>query len=275
VAQTSYRHPNRETAVSCSGCGRPICPDCMTPSPVGMRCPECATHRTKVRAGPAAFSPSSSAMPATFVLIALNVLAFLPEIAAGHVGFFTSYTNSVMVDFGLFAPAVANGEVYRILTAGFMHGNFLHIAVNMYALYIVGRLLEPAIGTLRFTVLYFVSLLAGSFGALLLTPNTLTIGASGAIFGIFAAAFVIARGRRLEGVAAQLGVLLLINFAFTLGVPGISIGGHLFGAAGGALCALVIVAGERGRFGTNRLPAEMLGMVALGVFSVVGCLAVV
>ena len=212
MAETCYRHPDRETRVACSNCDRPICPECMTPSPVGMRCPECSRQTTKVKVGPAAFGDSETTR-GTFVLIGINVVAFLIEVLSGGGGLGASQANPVVVDFGLIALPVADGELYRLITSGFLHYGFIHIAFNMYALFIVGRLLEPAIGTLRFVALYFASLLAGSFGALLLSPNSLTAGASGAIFGIFAAAFVIARGRRLEGIAAQLGILLLIASA--------------------------------------------------------------
>jgi membrane associated rhomboid family serine protease len=273
MAQTCYRHPNRETGVSCSSCGRPICPDCMTPSPVGMRCPECASHRTQVRSGPQAFAASTNA-PATFVLIGLNVLAFLAEVAGGSGGL-ASTSGSVVNDFGLRGISVADGEAYRLVTGGFLHAGLIHIGFNMFLLFILGRMLEPAIGTPRFLALYFSSLLAGAFGALALTdPLQLTVGASGAIFGILAATVVIARGRGFNEIAGQLGILLLINLAFTFGASNISVGGHLGGLVGGALGALLILAGERGMLGRRRFPIEILGMVAIAVVSLLGALAV-
>lgn len=212
--------------------------------------------------------------PAAYVLIALNVAAFLVEIAGGAGG--PSATNSSIVnDFGLRGISVADGEWYRLLTGGFLHSSIAHIAFNMFALFILGRLLEPAIGTPRFVALYFASLFAGSFGALLLTdPLVTTVGASGAVFGLFGAAFVIARGRGLDAIASQLGFLLLINLALTFAIPRISIGGHLGGLAGGFLCAVVIVAGDRGMLGQNRRPLELLAIAALGVVSVAGALSV-
>ncbi len=149
MAQTCYRHPNRETGVSCSSCGRPICPDCMTPTPVGMRCPECMRQRTRVTTGAAAFGLSNRA-PATFVLIGVNVAVFLVEIAAGAGGLSGS-GSAVINDFGLRGTSVAGGEWYRIVTGGFLHAGLIHVAFNMVALYFLGRLLEPAIGTLRFS----------------------------------------------------------------------------------------------------------------------------
>jgi membrane associated rhomboid family serine protease len=268
---TCYRHPNRETGVSCSNCGRPICPDCMTPTPVGMRCPECARERTKVTRG--AVAPSHYDAPATYVLIALNVAAYLVEIAGGGGGL-SPGNSSIVIDFGLFGPSVAEGEWYRLLTSGFLHASVFHIGFNMFALFFLGRILEPGIGTLRFVALYFASLVAGSFGALLLDPNALTIGASGAVFGIFGATFVIARSRGVDALASSIGIVLVLNLAITFGRPEISIGGHLGGLAAGLLCALAIVAGDRGMLGPRRSAMELLAMVAIGAFSVLAAIAV-
>jgi membrane associated rhomboid family serine protease len=269
---TCYRHPDRETGVSCSSCGRPICPECMTPTPVGMRCPECAHQRTEVRRGQAALQPSG--FPATIVLIAINVAVYLAEIAGGSGGL-SGTSGSVISNFALQGHAVANGEWYRLLTGGFLHASVFHIAFNMFALYILGRLLEPAIGTPRFVALYFASLFAGSFGAIAMTATfENTVGASGAIFGLFAAAFVIARGRGLNALASELGIILLLNLGITFAVPGISIGGHLGGIVGGFICALFILAGERGNLGPSPRAAEILGMVAIGVFSIAAAITV-
>lgn len=273
MAETCYRHPDRETGVSCSSCGRPICPDCMTPTPVGMRCPECASQRTKVVRG-VGKQEGFAQTPATYVLIALSVIAYLIEIATGSGGF-GELGGSVITDFALFGPAVAEGEWYRLVTAGFLHASILHIGFNMFLLYMLGRLLEPALGTPRFLVLYFASLLAGSFGALYLDPNAFTIGASGAVFGLAAAVFVVARGRGMDAIAREIGFLILFNLAFGFFWPNISVGGHIGGLVGGALCALIIVAGEKGALGRNRLPLELLGMIAVGAAAVVGAFAVV
>jgi membrane associated rhomboid family serine protease len=213
-------------------------------------------------------------MPATVVLIALNAIAFLAEIAGGSGGL-TESGGSVVQNFALRGTAVAEGEWYRLVTGGFLHAGFGHIALNMLALYFLGRLLEPAIGTTRFVFVYGASLLAGAFGAVALTDAAQnTVGASGAIFGIFGATFVLAGARGMRDVASQLGVLLLINIAFTLSVPNISVGGHLGGLAGGVLCGLVIVAGERGILGRNRLAIELLAMSLVGALSFVGAIAV-
>ena len=232
-----YRHPGRETNVQCSNCGRPICPDCMTVTPVGMRCPECARERTKVtRITPGIHLGRA---PATYILIAINVIAFIAEVGSGApLGTSFAAGGSVYRDFSLFGPAVANGEWYRLLTAGFLHAGLLHILFNMVALYFLGSLLEPGIGTPRFLAVYFVSLLAGSFGASLITPDTHTVGASGAVFGLMSAAFIVARHRGVEQLAGQIGFYIIINIFFTIGVSGISIGGHFGGLIAGALCGI-------------------------------------
>jgi membrane associated rhomboid family serine protease len=244
----------------------------MTPTPVGMRCPECARQKTKVTRG--AVAPGRYDAPATYVLIALNVAAYLAEIGGGGGGLSPGGGSSILLDFGLFGPFVAEGEWYRLLTSGFLHANLIHIGFNMFALFFLGRILEPGIGTARFVALYLASLFAGSSGALLLDPDSLTIGASGAVFGIFGATFVMARQRGMEGLASSIGIVLLLNLAITFGRPEISIGGHLGGLAAGLLCALVIVAGERGTLGRNRLPAELAAMVAVAVISIASAIAV-
>lgn len=271
MAETCYRHADRETGVSCSSCGRPICPDCMTPTPVGMRCPECARERTRVTRGVG--TPGRAEAPATFVLIAINVVIYLAEIGTGAGGLGAS-GSSLLLDFGLFGPYVAEGEWYRLLTSGFLHASLFHIGFNMFALFFLGRLLEPAIGTPRFLALYFASLFAGSFGAILLSPDVLTIGASGAVFGIFGAAFVIARSRGVDALASSIGLILVLNLVITFGSPRISIGGHLGGLAAGFLCALAIVAGERGMWGERRLPVELLAMAAIGLFAAVSAISI-
>ena len=263
-----YRHPGRDTNVSCSNCGRPICPDCMTVTPVGMRCPECARERTQVRR--LAGGLQTGAAPATYALIAINVAAFLVELAGGGAASFRG-GGTVIQDAGLYGPAVADGEWWRIVTAGFLHAGFLHIAINMFALFILGNLLEPGIGTPRFLGVYFVSLLAGSFGALLLDPNETTVGASGAIFGLMSAAFIVARHRGLEQLASQIGFYVILNLVFTFGVPGISVGGHLGGLIGGGLAALVITYAERRA--SRPVLLEVFGLVALGAASVAGAVA--
>src|SRR5919205_843680 len=202
--QTCYRHPTRETGVNCSSCGRPICPDCMTPTPVGMRCPECSRQRTQVRT----IRATSTEPQLTYAIIAINVLVFLAQIAT--------------------------------VAGGFLHGGLLHIAFNMYFVYFLGTLLEPAIGKLRFGALYAVSLLGGSLGALLVSYDKPVVGASGAAFGLLAAGIIVMRARGIDPMQSGLGMTLVLNLGITFLIPGISIGGHIGGLVAGGLTALLL-----------------------------------
>src|SRR3954469_12269918 len=271
--QTCYRHPSRETGVSCSNCGRPICPECMTSTPVGMRCPECAKQKTKVRVGQGAFSPSKGKMPATIALIGINVIVFLIELAGGGAGQFSG-SGSVIHDAGLRGPDIANGDWWRVITGGFLHAGFLHLLFNMYVLWVAGRILEPGIGTARFLGIYFVSLLAGSLGVLIIDPNALTVGASGAIFGLMAAVIIVARGRGVEQLAQQFGIFILINLFLTFSIPGISIGGHIGGLIGGALAALLVIFVERRMSGRPAYTLEIVGILLMIAATFAGALAV-
>ena len=230
-----YRHPNRETGVSCSNCGNPICPDCMTPTPVGMRCPDCARNRTPVRT-----MRSMAVDPlVTYALIAINVLVYVGSTSSGS-ALGGSQAGSVYRDFALDGPDVAAGDWWRLVTSGFLHYGLIHIALNMYVLWWLGRELEPSLGHVRFAALYFVSMLCGSFGALVISPDALTAGASGAIFGLFGAAFMIGRARGIDVMANGIGPLIAFNLIFTFLVGGISIGGHIGGLIGGAVAGAVM-----------------------------------
>lgn len=284
---TCYRHPDRETGVSCSRCGRPICPECMTPTSVGMRCPKCAGEKTQIRR-PAFGGALSGSFPATIVLIAINVVAFAFEILGGPGSLSTS--SRFFADGALCGNAIGHGgicagngiqlhydggEWWRIVTSGFLHAGVIHIALNMFVLYVLGRVLEPAIGTPRFVAVYFVSLIAGSVGALLLSdPYSFTIGASGAIYGLFLGTLLIARHRGFDQMVQQLGFYLVLNLVFTFSVSGISIGGHLGGMVGGALGAVLVIAAERRISSRQRLPIELGLMAVLGVACFIGAVVV-
>ena len=266
--ETCYRHPNRETGVSCSNCGRAICPDCMTPTPVGMRCPECANQRTPVRS--MANIARGSDPVVTYVLIALNVIAFVADLASGS-GVAQRGGGQVVAHGALFGPSVVDGEYWRLITGGFLHAGLIHIGFNMYFLYVLGGQLEPAIGRLRFSVLYFTSLLCGSFGALLLSPDTVTVGASGAVFGLMGGAVIALRARGIKPMESGLGMVIIINLGITLVIPGISIGGHVGGLVGGAIAGfLLFELGERRR---QDLIAYA-GCAVLAAAAVIGSIAV-
>ena len=272
--QTCYRHPDRETGVSCSNCGRPICPECMTSTPVGMRCPECARERTRVTSGPGAFSPTAGKMPATIALIAINVVVFLAEVASGG-GAASIGGGSLVHDAGLRGPDIAGGDWWRVITGGFLHAGFLHLALNMYVLYICGRVLEPGIGTPRFLGIYFVSLIAGSLGALIVDPNSTTVGASGAIFGLMGATIVVARGRGVEQLAQQFGLFVVLNLVLTFGISGISIGGHIGGLIGGTVAGLLVIFVEKRMRGQREgYVLELVGMLVMIAATFAAALAV-
>lgn len=240
---TCYRHPDRETGLSCSECGRPICTECMTMAPVGIRCPDHAggTARRRLISPPRVPRSSSRVLAArvTYALIAVNVVVYL--ITAVQGAGLNSPGGSLYAKWILFGPYVDRGDWWRLVTAMFLHGFVLHIAFNMYALWAIGRPVELFLGPYRYLLLYFVSGLAGSAGALLWSPTTPVVGASGAIFGVLGAMMILewqVTGRFAGQALTLILINLVINFAFN-GLGGnISIGGHIGGVIGGVLCAL-------------------------------------
>jgi membrane associated rhomboid family serine protease len=258
--EVCYRHPNRETGVRCSNCERPICPDCMTSTPVGMRCPECARQTSRVRT----LRSTTDEPVLTYILIGINVVAGIGSLLGGGAG---AGSSSLTDDGGLSQHFIADGEYYRLITAGFLHAGPFHLLTNMLALWILGSMIEPALGRWRFGLIYFVSLLCGSFGALLLSPDSLTVGASGAVFGLMGAAAILARNRGFSLMESGLGLWIGLNLLITFTIPNISIGGHLGGIVGGAVAALLLLE-LRGRW---RMP-EYVPLIlcgALGAAAVV------
>lgn len=260
-----YRHPGRETYVRCTRCDRPICPDCMRDAAVGHQCPECVAEGLRTqRPARTAFGGGAAGRAGyvTKTLIGLNVLMMLLSIASaggggiaggglgGLMGGQTPLTlwGSVL-PYAIYDGAlhgVADGEYYRLVTAMFLHYGVLHLLLNMWALWVLGRSLETALGPLRFAALYLVAGLGGNVAAYWLSAeNTTSAGASTAIFGLFAALFVIMR--RLGRDTSAVIPILVINLIFTFTVPGISIPGHLGGLVVGALLALVFAYAPRSR----------------------------
>jgi membrane associated rhomboid family serine protease len=242
----------------------------MTSTPVGMRCPECAGQRSQVRKV-AARSPDEPTV--TYILLGLIVLVQLGAMASGASATGSRFGGSELISDGAVSQvAIADGEYYRLITAGFLHAGLLHLMFNGFALYVLGMMIEPVVGHLRFAIIYFVSLLAGSFGALLVEPDALTVGASGAIFGLMGAAVVLMRSRGINVMESGLGLWLGINLAFTFAIPGISIGGHIGGLIGGALAAALMFE-LRDRV---RMPPliPMALAAGVGILSVLGAIAV-
>ncbi|MFI6782179.1 rhomboid family intramembrane serine protease [Micromonospora sp. NPDC050276] len=270
TAPVCYRHPGRETYVRCTRCDRPICPDCMREASVGHQCPECVNEgRRSVRPARTAFGGGMAGRHGyvTKALIALNLLFFLLSVASARSG------NAVVGGSGFgglagdetpltrwggvlgyasyvaFGPVhgVAAGEWYRLVTAMFLHYGLLHLLLNMWALWVLGRELEGVLGRVRFLALYLIAGLGGNVAVFLFSaPNQPpTVGASTATFGLFAAIFVIMR--RLGRNTSAIVPILVINLVFTFAVPGISIPGHLGGLVVGALMALVLAYAPRAR----------------------------
>jgi membrane associated rhomboid family serine protease len=243
----------------------------MTSTPVGMRCPECARQRTRVRTMSSAIGGGDPVL--TYALIGVNVVAFIGEVAGGSsFGGGGLGGSRLFADGALRAAEVADGDYWRLITAGFLHASFVHIFFNMFALWILGTMLEPAIGSLRFGLIYFVSLLAGSFGALLVTPDSFTVGASGAVFGLMGAAVVVLRNRGVNPMESGLALWLGLNLLLTFTLNNISIGGHIGGLIGGALAAAVLFEGPD----VLRIPPRVANLLCagLGVIAVVGAIAV-
>lgn len=233
---TCYRHPNRETGVSCSNCGRPICPDCMTPTPVGMRCPECSQQKTQVRN----LRTMSVEPIATYILIAINVMIFIGVRSNPELRYDLALTAYTFDPYSQSIVGVSEGDWWLVLTSGFLHLEIIHIGLNMLALFWLGRMIEPALGHARFVGIYFASLFAGALGVMILSPEDLTLGASGAVYGLLGAAIVMARNRNIDLMQSGLIPILAINLLFTFFASNISIGGHIGGLVGGLVVTYIV-----------------------------------
>ena len=270
-----YRHPDRETLLSCSNCERPICTSCMTQAAVGVRCPECARGGRPPGPSPAARvrGAARSDLPiATTVIVAVNILVFLVEMSQG-VGVRGIGASQIVQDGALYGPAVADGEWYRMITAGFLHASFIHLGFNMWLLWMLGGALERYAGFERLLLVYFAAVLWGSAGALVATPDSLTVGASGGVFGLMAALFLLERQRGIALLGSSVGGLLLLNLVITFVLPGISVGGHIGGILGGAAAGFILSGFGRGHLAYGRLgvwewaasAALIVGAVVVGV----------
>jgi membrane associated rhomboid family serine protease len=269
VEKTCYRHPDRVTGLSCSECGRPICTECMTMAPVGIRCPEHSgrpqgVQRVTRGVQRAAFDATSAKV--TRALIVINVGVYVAELFQG--GGVNGVRSSIYLHGVLFAPFVADGDYYRLITAAFLHYGPFHLLMNMFALYWFGSLLEQRIGSGKFLLLYLVSGLAGSAGALLLDPLQPTVGASGAIFGVLGAGLVLERQRDYVFGGSALGIIVL-NLVFTFSIANISIGGHIGGLLGGAAAALGLT-----RFGRAHAAYGRPGVLGISTILLVGVASV-
>ncbi|MGW5608359.1 rhomboid family intramembrane serine protease [Streptomyces sp. NPDC003753] len=250
-----YRHPDRETGIRCTRCERPICPECMVDASVGFQCPECVRTGSGTGHAPAASRPrtiaggSVTADPRllTKILIGINLGVFLLQMSLGDT--FTHHFELVgRASFSISGPleGVAEGQWYRLLTAMFLHGGYIHILFNMLSLWWIGGPLESALGRARYLALYFVSGLAGSaLTYLIAAPNLPSLGASGAIFGLFGATAVLMR--RLRYDMRPVIALLVINLIFTFGWSNIAWQAHIGGLVGGVVVGYAMVHAPRER----------------------------
>ncbi|KAA9392992.1 rhomboid family intramembrane serine protease [Kocuria coralli] len=236
-------HHDRPTGVTCQRCGRPVCGQCQTQAAVGVHCPACMregqAQQRAVRTPLGGTAANSNPMLVTWTLIGINVGVYALMWLLQLVNINATYWLGL-------APVVAFDEPWRIVTSGFAHSmsNPAHLLLNMYTLWIFGRMLEGGLGRARFLILYFASMLGGSIGVILLSPAyTLTVGASGAIFGLFGAVLAIALWgpRQHRSNLTTIVVLIGINVVFGFIVPGISWQGHLGGLITGTAVMAVIL----------------------------------
>ncbi|WP_030181725.1 rhomboid family intramembrane serine protease [Streptomyces sp. NRRL S-813] len=273
---TCYRHPDRETGVRCTRCERPICPECMVDASVGFQCPDCVRAGSGTGHAPQASRPrtiaggSVAADPRliTKLLIGINLAAFLVQLSLGD-----RFTNRFELIGQAYIPllggieGVADGQYYRLLTAMFLHGGYIHILFNMLSLWWIGGPLEAALGRARYLALYFVSGLAGSaLTYLVAAPNQPSLGASGAIFGLFGATAVLMR--RLNYDMRPVIALLVVNLIITFGWASIAWQAHIGGLVAGVIVGYAMVHAPRERralvqYGTCALVLAVIVVMTL------------
>lgn len=248
-----YRHPGRETGVRCTRCDRPICPQCMVPASVGFQCPECVTEgRKSVRPARTMYGGrvSRGGVDATRVLIGINVAVFVLTVASGGAVASGDGTSSIYDRFALIPPQVATGEWWRLGSSMFLHYGIFHIAFNMWALYVIGTPLEQWLGRLRYLGLYVLAGIGGGVLSFATGPvNSASAGASGAIFGLFGAFFIISRRRGLEtgGILGLIAVNLVLSFTFANIDWRGHVGGLIVGVAVGGVLAWAPTGPQRDR----------------------------
>ncbi|MBD8061992.1 rhomboid family intramembrane serine protease [Oceanitalea stevensii] len=263
AAPACPRHPDRVSYVRCQRCNRPVCPECQRPAPVGVQCVDCVAS-------------AQAAMPARRTVFGGRVREGRPVVTItiivlcllAYVVLRTAEARTALV----FVPFAGESEPYRFLSAAFLHGGFLHLAINMYALWIVGSVLEPALGRWRFAALYLVSAVAGSVGVLLFASPyelewiTPVVGASGAVFGLFGAVGVTMR--RLGRDTTQILVLIAINTVIGFTIPNIAWQAHLGGLVVGALLAAAYVYAPRKRQTATSIVATVVVAAVLVALAV-------
>ncbi|MDJ0418283.1 rhomboid family intramembrane serine protease [Rhodococcus opacus] len=262
------RHPDRPTALSCNRCGRPACPECLREAAVGYQCVDCVAAGQRdvrqVRNVAGAVTTQRAVPLVTYILMAVNVGIFLITAAQSRSIMQNQAGSKLFADWALFPPAVVDGQIVRVLGSGFLHFGIIHLAVNMFALWVIGRDTELVLGRARYACVYFVSLLGGSAAVMLFQLGAVTAGASGAVFGLMGAQAVILL--RLRRSPAPVISVIAVNVIISITIPGISLLGHLGGlVAGAAATAGILYGPQLLGAGNNREKAITVGWICLGV----------
>ncbi len=279
---TCYRHQGREVGRRCTRCGKPACPECLVQAAVGSHCIDCAkAARPDVKTRAKYWQARQPAM-VTMTIMALNVLVFLYTTITGPESILGGGRSLGQAQLGLFGRALQDAPValqlsgaevyvadgpdwYRLVTSGFTHAGLIHIGFNMFLLYQLGNMLEPSMGRIRFALVYLASLLGGSALVLVLSPDRLTVGASGAVFGLMGVAAIGFWLRGINPLSTQIGSLLMMNLFITFVLPGISIGGHIGGLLAGVACGLAVAAPAHRRLPTWLTYAAPIGVAVLAI----------
>ena len=254
-----YRHPNREAGRRCTRCGKPACSECLVQAQVGSHCLECAKASQPDLKTRARFWSAKEPLLITKILIGMNLAMFIGILIwSADPGALSGAITNAHLNLGLSREVLEQRIVwqsddgslfvtephgwYRLLTSGFLHFGIVHIGLNMFFLWVLGPMLEPALGRVRFILLYIAALLGGSLGVILLDKGGISAGASGAVFGLLAAAAIGQWRRGINPLTTGIGATLLMNLVITFAIPGISIGGHIGGIVAGSICGWVMLA---------------------------------
>ncbi|WP_063044150.1 rhomboid family intramembrane serine protease [Nocardia pseudovaccinii] len=276
-APTCVRHPNRPTGLACTRCGRPACPECLRPAAVGQHCVDCVRQGQRevrpVRTVAGAQTARTPIPYVTYALIALNTIVF--AVTAGQSKSLVENTghSALYIDWVLYPPAVAHGQYVRLIGSGFLHYGPIHLLLNMFALYVVGRSIEPVLGRVRYLVVYLVSLLGGAAAVMVFARDSLTAGASCAVYGLFGAITVILI--RVRQNPNQMLILIGINVFISFSLPGISLAGHLGGLAAGTLAALGILFLPEWLRAKSQENARLIGWAAVAAVAVAALAVIV
>lgn len=250
---TCYRHADRETGRHCTRCGKPACSECLVQATVGSHCLDCAKASRPDAATRVRFASSKVLAPVTTALIAANLAVFLwmgvayqgalsGRLTQGHANLGLSKDILAGRVIGLDGAVIPAHQWYRLVTSGFIHFGVFHLLMNMLLLWQLGNLLERALGSARLGLMYTACLLSGALGVLLIDSGGITGGASGAVFGLMAGAAVGLWRRGVNVFSTGIGTTLLLNLVLTFTIRGISVGGHLGGVVGGAICGWFMLA---------------------------------